>query len=241
MTLGKIQQQFSEFCRGKDLGGLQVDARRAAVYAELIFEKVEGALGRVYPITRSSIDEEIWKKMVSDFFHEHESTTPYFWKMSEHLCFFAKEKNISKRYQIPHLEDLLAFEWAETEVYMMKDGHRRALKSDGDIFEDPLFINPDHLFSQFSYPVFQKDVSKKGSYFLLTYRHFGTKEVHFLQLSRFYQSVLQLLHQNPMSGMEALQHVAALFAISLDEKLIAFSENFFKDLLHLGVIEGYIV
>lgn len=239
MKLKKIQEEFTHSCRGRGLNHPK-EIKNIEIYQGFLFEKVQESLESAYPITLGKLPGDIWKEAISRFIGEFDCKTPYFWRIPEQFCLFAHDQKFSEHYKIPYLEDLLDFEWAEIEVFMMKDGLRPELSKEGNVLEDLLFMNPDHLFQKYDYTVFQKDSTQKKECHVITYRHFVTKEVHYLQLSRFYRVVLELLREHHLSGMETLQFVAPMFQREVDANMVSHANQFFQDLFELGVIEGYL-
>ncbi len=55
-----------------------VDAARANVYVELLFNNVEDFLNGCFPVLRSILDDAAWYGLVRQFYAEHACQTPYF-------------------------------------------------------------------------------------------------------------------------------------------------------------------
>ena len=236
----EAQQAFIAKCRGKKIDASFARPGRMEVYEGLIADKILGSLTRAYPIAHSLIKENKWKKIVSDFIENFDIKTPFYWRMPESFYHYVKEKKLSKSLKIPYLEDLLWFEWIEIEVYMMKDVQKPEIKKQGNVLEDLLYLNPYHQFSFFFYPIYQKDPTEKGQYHIVTYRNPETDDVHYIKLSSYYRAVLQVLSHQPFTGIEVLSHVADLFSIEKGCDFFAQASSFLQNLLHLGLIEGFI-
>ena len=235
-----IQEQFIAKCRGKKDIPEFAPSDRMQVYEGLIADKIFASLTRAYPIAHAIIDKKKWMKIISDFICNYDMKSPYYWRMPESFYHYAKEKKLARSLRIPYLEDLLWFEWIEIEVYMMKDVLKPAIKKEGNVLEDLLYMNPYHHFCLFSYPVFQKEATQKGQYHLIAYRHPETDDVHYLKLSSYYRAVLQVLSQASFTGIEVLSHIADLFSLEKNCDFFAQASAFLQNLLQLGLIEGFI-
>ncbi len=55
-----------------------VDAARAGVYVELLFNNMDDFLSNCFPVIRSILDDDVWNMLVRRFYAEHACTTPYF-------------------------------------------------------------------------------------------------------------------------------------------------------------------
>lgn len=238
------QRKMAEFCR---TGQYDIDVampqERAHVYRDLILSTVENALIKAYPLTYQLLQPKDWEILVKEFFASHPSPFPSFWKMPQGLCDFVREKDWGIPLNLPYLSDLVQFEWIEIEVYMMPDCDKESFRNEGDLMQDYLYVNPEHRFQTYAYPVFQQcplpPETPCGEYHLFCFRHPKTKQVHFISLSRFYRAVLERLLQGECTGKEALQDVAAEFRLPLNEHVFASARGFFQALLSQDAILGF--
>jgi hypothetical protein len=128
-----ICREFLDYCRSKTVSPpAGVNVERAGQYRRLSQNIVFHALRRAYPITAGVIGEEKWHELIAAFFANCDLPSPQLWKMPRILLDFVERTNCSEQLKIPYLKDLLAFEWAEIEVFMMSDAKYPALFRAGD-------------------------------------------------------------------------------------------------------------
>ncbi len=235
----QIQYRLADFCRDnrfREIPG--ANEERAKHYRRLVFNGVKTALSNAYPIAKETLGKERWDALTTDFFARHPSSSPQLWKMPRELYEFVVSSRYDEMIGLPYLKDLLLFEWVEIEIFLKEDSAIPPFKAPTDILNENLVLNPDYQILQLSYPVFKFRgadlVNKKGSYYLLVYRHASTQKVWFSELSAFAVAVVELLKDEPLTGAEAAE--AALMFIGSDDEQGA--EASLQRLLDDGVILG---
>ncbi|MEZ2445713.1 DUF2063 domain-containing protein [Chitinophaga sp. RCC_12] len=184
-----IQQTFSTYCRtGEKVKLPGVAPHRLKHYRQLVFNMIRDTMEHAFPIAFKHIPTTRWNKMVKEFFSRHACQSYQVWKLPLEFYTYAVEHNWEDTYDIPFLNDLLAFEWAEMEVYNMEDIPAPAHSLSGNWLDTPLVLNPEHRLLSFNYPVHlvakPKELLKnKGVYFVLLFRHPETGHVEFTDLS----------------------------------------------------------
>jgi hypothetical protein len=184
-----IQQAFSAYCRtGEKVTLPGVAPERLKHYRRLVFNMINDTMESAFPIAFKNIPVRKWKSMVKDFFSHHACQSYQVWKLPLEFYTYGVEHNWEEEYQLPFLNDLLAFEWAEMEVYNMEDVAAAPFTPAGDWLDTPLVLNPEHRLLSFSYPVHllakpKELIANKGIYFVLLYRHPETGHVEFTDLS----------------------------------------------------------
>lgn len=237
-----LQQELAQYCREKEQTcPTSIPPDRASVYKRLVFNNIEQTLKSAFPITCSFLKER-WLPLIHDFFSQHNSPSPYLWKMPEQLHLFVKEKNLSEELQIPFLWELLFFEWLEIEVHMMPDENIPSITPSSNPLQDLLVLNPYHHLHHFSYPVFstcpQQLFDKKGHYFLLAYRTLSDKQVAFIEVSQLHAYLLKSIQDSRLNAEEILDSAAKLLNIKDSTTLQRKNESFLVDLLEKEVILG---
>ncbi|MEC5142854.1 DNA-binding domain-containing protein [Chitinophaga sp. 212800010-3] len=197
----QIQQTFSAYCRtGKPVKLPGLTPGRIQHYRQLVFNVICDTMESAFPITFSSIPAGKWNRMVKEFFARHACKSYQVWKLPLEFYTYAVENNWEEVHAIPYLNDLLAFEWAEMEVYNMEDIMPAPYQMSGSWTDDPLVLNPEHRLLQFAYPVHLTSekkalLSRKGTYFVLLHRHPDTGNVEFTDLSPWLALVTeQMVH-----------------------------------------------
>lgn len=170
------------------------------IYLKHVRRKISRNLEQAFPLTHHLLSHEQWDEMVDHFLADEPCSSPFFWQVPKFFVQFAKSKGYANRFNIPHLEDLLDFEWLEIEMFMMPN------QSD------------ETRIVTYSYPVFEKKPIEKGVYHLYAFRHPKTKEVHFVRITPFYRRVIELLKE--CSEEEALIKAAKEFNVDTEKALI---------------------
>lgn len=242
MSLIETAEKFSRFCRTGELDpALNLNPERAQTYYKHTRSRVESALRRAYPLTFHLLKSKRWEKLVDSFLRDVECTTPYFWRMPQSLVDYVKKNHLADRFKIPYLDDLVDFEWIELEIFMMPDAPTKIGRQKGNLLEDPLILNPESCILTYSYPVYEKKklprLMQKGTYPLLAFRHPDTGQVHFIALSSFFKTLLELIQQRNLSGREALIQVAKKFNFQ-ENQVMPIGEKFLQDLYEKQAIYG---
>lgn len=194
-----IQQSFSAFCRtGRKAALPGVTPGRMKYYRRLVFGMINDTMENAFPIAFKNIPARKWNRMVKDFFSFHACQSYQVWRLPLEFYTYAVEHNWEEAYGIPYLNNLLAFEWAEMEVYNMEDIPAPPFMLSGSWLETPLVLNPEHRLLSLAYPVHleprpTKLTAKKGIYFVLLYRNQETGNVQFMDLSPWLAFVTEQL------------------------------------------------
>jgi hypothetical protein len=196
-----IQQNFSKYCRtGKkvNLPGIATD--RLKHYRRLVFNVIRDSMESAFPIAYNNIPTRKWDKMLQDFFSNHACQSYQMWKLPLEFYTYAVEHNWEEVYELPYLNDLLSFEWAEMEVYNMADILPAPFQLEGNWLEDTLVLNPEIQLLALAYPVHliapvKELIAKKGTYYVLVYRIPENGDVQFIDLSPWLAFTIEQLSQ----------------------------------------------
>jgi len=214
-----IQQAFTDAIRSEDQSDFQgIEARRLAVYRELFFNNVEGFISGTFPVLKECLDENLWQKMVREFFIKHECETPYFLEISEEFLAFLQSEGASSlnlpdfTYSLAHWEwmELFADAYeAQTEVSV------EAIQLDSDILTS---IETAWL-QAYEYPVHQitpEESVEQQATFLLVYRKNET--VNFIELNPLSYLLFQALQNNSNQTItEIVKELSATNGLSFDQ------------------------
>jgi len=187
-----------EYCRGNNDVPQGVREDRAPTYQRLVKNIVFGNLEKAYPITRKRLSGEEWKTLTEQFFSTWNSPSPELWRMPYALVEFVENTEIADDLNLPWLPDLLRFEWAEIEAFMMPDHqYQGAPEPVEDLWNDKLFLNQEYLLLQLSYPVHRqvsrKELCVEGEYFVICYRHPKTLGAMYMEVSLLFFHIFQEL------------------------------------------------
>lgn len=206
-----IQHQLADHCTNKSneiIPGAKQD--RLHHYKRLIYTIIDDAIESAYPIARSILSDDQWKEMIDAFVTEHNCQHPQLFRMPEEVIQFAVDKNFAVKFDIPHLIDVLQFEWAEVEIHSMKDEVIPEISKVNDLLNSKLQFSPYCQLLALEYPVHHLrkiDVANsKGEYFMLVYRE-ESGTVQYLELTALTHYLLIELSSGNLTLKNALDCV----------------------------------
>lgn len=231
-----IQSQLAKYCRdgvAVELPGSK--AERLPQYRRLVFNIIQDNIESAYPIAYKYLDTEIWNELVYDFFSMHECQSYQVWKLPKEFMEFVVANNYQEKHQLPFLNDLLAFEWAEMDLYNTADIPYEYGDVNGDIFNGQIRFNPEHLIIPLKFPVHMAPPAKalelKDNYFVLLFREKESGKIQFVDLSVWYAFLVEQISLNEVTVSELLDYAPQLFGtIPLDE-LKTSTEQFIQSMI----------
>lgn len=240
----KIQSDFSAYCRTgnlTDLPGVNPDGVKQ--YRRLIFGVVRDAIENSYPIALDYIHREIWDEMLNDFFGTHKCQSYQVWNIAGEFFEYAVSNDWAKQYKLPLLNNLLQFEWAETEMYNMPDEARPSYAHSGDMMHYVPVFNPEFRIYQFEYPVHkmrpEQAATHRGRYFMLMFRDHVDGRIHFMDLSVFWVWMIEQMDVQGKTTEQSLETARSMFGeIDLENKRIAV-KPFLTQLNDIGFLLGF--
>jgi hypothetical protein len=148
---------------------------------------------------------------------------------------FVVENKYSEKHSIPFLNDLLNFEWAEMELYNTTDIPYEYGSLTGNVINDIISVNPEHLLVPLHYPVHLlpplEAIDKKGNYFVLLFREKETGKIQFIDLSVWYAFIIEQISQQEISIAELMNYVPQLFGNVSTEELKTNTELFMQSMI----------
>jgi uncharacterized protein len=239
----KAQSDFSAYCRTgiyHEIPGTKPDGLKQ--YRKLVFGVISDAVENSYPIAADYLGEAVWNEMVQSFFSNHKCQSFQVWNIAGEFYEFAKSQNWAEKYKIPLLNDLLHFEWTETEMYNMKDLEVARHKPSGDyLYQVPVF-NPEFRILKFTYPVHlikpEAALSKPSEYFVLVYRNLENGRIHFLDLSVLRVWMIEQMAVYGKTLEQSLVTAGVAFG-KIDPEITNSSINFLKYLHQKKFLLGF--
>lgn len=241
-TTHAYQSGLARYCRtgvASPIPGIHPE--HITEYRRLVLNVVTDMLSNAYPLTRQLLTEAEWDNLVHQFFATHPCQSAQVWLMPAEFRSYIIETRNPLLVRYPQLEDLLLFEWTETEVFLMADQPALTEKT-GDILFSRLVINPEHRLLQFSYPVHLekpeqiKEVQKQD-YYVVAHRN-REGDVLFTDLSPAICQLLIFLATAPLSLNELFQLFEETFSVRLttadQQQVIAFFEEAYTSALIAG-------
>lgn len=90
-----------------------VDPRRLQVYAELVYNGLEGLLSSGFPVIRRTLGDDAWHALVRGFLREHPARTPLFTELAREMLRYLDTRADAGRDDPPWLRELAHYEWVE--------------------------------------------------------------------------------------------------------------------------------
>jgi hypothetical protein len=177
-----------------------------------------------------------WKKLVREFFAQHQATTPIFREIPQQFLQFLKTtKNLPD-----YLEQLAHYEWIELAVASQQTEAKKLSKTMDLLHEKPV-LAPAHMLLEYDFAVHK--ISKKHlpksteSTHLLVFRN-AENVVKFIELNPMTFELLRLINENSMTGEQALVRLAEAINHPDIDAMIQFGVGILADLARQGAIIG---
>ena len=215
-SLHDLQYAFTRHMRDPEntAAPAGIEARRIAIYTDLVYRNIEGFIASSFPVLRKITDDNKWHVMLRDYVNRHISHTPYFPKMPlEFLNYLEKEcSNI----EMPaYYFELAHYEWIETSVMLDKrDISFDGIDEEGDLLEGIPVISSLTMPLAYQWPVHKispefmpEDVPEQPTY-LTVYRN-RHYDMGFIELNPVSAKLIEEFTQNEnKTGKEILNSIA---------------------------------
>lgn len=191
-----------------------VNARRMAVYREIVFNQFYASVSACFPVLQSILGKRRFRKLVRQCFASHHFDSPFFRDISRAFVDFLQALDLAACHLPPFTAQLAHYEWIELYVsHLPADGlpaSATAIKDAEALAAATVQLQPAHSLLSYDYPVHQ--LSRKQAHlpaaptYLLVFR---TADFHirFVQLNAMTYQLLQYL-QSAQSGLTS--HLASL-------------------------------
>lgn len=232
-----FQHEFGRYLRDprKAARPAGVPVRRAAIYAELLFNNLAGFLDACYPVTRSVLGERRWRRLNRAFFREVRCQTPYFREIPrEFLAWLPAE--VGPRW----LKELAHYEWVELALDVM-DAPMPAHDPAGDLLAGIPVLAPALMNLAYAWPVQRIGPDYRPrqpiSTHLLVYRD-TADAVQFVELNPVSARLVDLLLEGRLNGRAACAAIAAELGRADPQAVIAHGAALLEELRAAGAILG---
>ena len=220
-----------------------IEDRRMNIYRNLFFNNIESFIASGFPILKSIIDPQQWTAMVRDFVHHHQSHSPYFLEIgTEFLHYLENERNPADSDPAFMLE-LAHYEWIElaldTSTLEFPEVNR-----EGDLLADRPVVSPLAWPLAYNYqvqmigPEFQPTPEQAVPTHLIVYRDRDLK-IGFMETNATTTRLLELFHEESLTGREALLKLAAELNHPNPEALLQFGLDLLLQLHRKEIICGF--
>lgn len=214
-------------------------ARRAGVYAELVFNNLCGFVDACFPVCRALLGETRWRRLCRAFLRAHPLHTPWFREIPAEFAAFLAKVAVDRR--LPrYLPELAHYEWAELAVDIM-DVEAPPHDPDGDLMTQPVVVNPACLVLDCAWPVQRIGPDwrprKPQATQLVVYRD-GEDAVRFCEINPLTATLLRQLLAQPQAGQAALRALAVAAGQTDADAWLAAGGAVLADLRQLGLVLG---
>ena len=222
-----------------------LEARRVAVYRDLLFNNIRELLGGNFPVTRALLGESRWPALVRGFYRDHRSQTPLFPEIARE---FLRYLESLPAVDPPFLGELAHYEWVELAL-QISEARIEDIERDagGDLIAGVPLLSPLAWPLAYRWPVhrlgpeFQPDVPPEAPTLLLLRRQ-ADGDVRFSELSPLAFRLLCRLGEEPrLSGREQLQALAQEAGVPADDTFVAQGRQLLEQMRDTGVLLGVAV
>jgi hypothetical protein len=244
-TFQQTQYAFASHLRAPDTVAAPegIEARRIAIYRDLIYNNIEGFVAGAFPVLRSLFQDSAWHELVRDFIVKHQAQTPYFLEISqEFLAYLWQERGEVAGDPVFMLE-LAHYEWVELALDVATDQLPDAGIMPANILDTYARVSPVVMNLSYQYPVhkisprFRPDAVELT--FLVVYRN-SADQVKFMESNALTHRLLHLLQDQPQRSLRTL---LLQLANELDHPdpsaLLSKGESLVVHLHDLGIISHF--
>jgi hypothetical protein len=218
-----------------------VDAKRIAIYAELLFNNMESTLSSCFPVCRKVLGVRRWQWLVRAFFAAHRCTTPLFRQIPEEFLRWLDEADLSDL--PPFLPQLAHYEWVELAVAVSDAPMPSGWEADRDLLDNIPVLTPALMLLAYDWPVqkisprFKPSQPLPEPLWLLVFRDVAD-EVRFNEINPVSAQLIRLLQTGELTGRAALTEIARSLGHDDVAPIIAFGHGLLQELREHGAILG---
>jgi hypothetical protein len=236
--LADIQARFTAYLR--DPRGVappeDVEPRRIAIYARLLFNNIETLLSNCFPVLRAITPEADWHSLVRDFHAEHRARTPLFPRIPQEFAQYLADER-SERGDPTYVAELADYEWLELEVAQdPRELPAAGVAAAGDVLDVVPVLNPLARLRAYRHPVHTIAPGRLPAgpdaqpSWLVVFRRRDDKVV-FVQLNAVSARLVELIARNEGAiGRELLEAIAGELAHPRPDRLLEAGRAILEDL-----------
>lgn len=185
-----------------------IDARRLGIYRDLVHNNIRNLLSGNFPVIRSTLGEDAWRRLVRAFFATHRSRTPLFTEIGREFIAFLEQRDPASG-DPPWLAELAHYEWVELALQISDAKAPDGIDAAGDLLAGIPVISPQAWALAYRWPVHRigpahRPAQPPDAPTLLLVRRDAHGDVRFAQLSPLAFRLLQLLATNTVGNGEAV-------------------------------------
>lgn len=199
-----------------------VESRRLKIYADLIYNNIEGFISGGFPVLRSLYEDSDWHGLVRLFIDQHRCHSPYFLEISQEFIQFLMEDFPARDIDPPFIAELAHYEWVE--LALDTAGEELPARSPlDDVLQAVPRLSPLAWSLAYRYPVHRigpgfRPAEEGEPTYLVVYRN-REDDVRFMELNAVSARLLEAIKDN--RSTRARELLAALAReLGLDEESI---------------------
>lgn len=196
-------------------GPAGVPAGRMQVYAELVYNNMEGFLLPCFPVLRRVLGKRRWSALVRDFFVAHRCRTPLFRQVPDEFIRYLQQERGTRPQDPPYLVHLAHYEWIELALSVSATSLApERIDPEGDLLQGRPALNPVLELLCYPYavqrigPKYKPTEAAQETTWLLVFRDLRD-EVRFVVLNPVAARLVELLQKDALGGRQALERIAA--------------------------------
>jgi len=213
-----------------------VPDKRMAIYREIVFNNLLSVVSACFPVCVRIVGKTAWRRLVKQYLATQACGSPLFRDIPKEFLRFITEHTLLAQ---PILQ-LAHYEWAELAVSQMPVGNA-PLSQQPDLLNGFIVLADAHRLLAYDYPVhvMSKNMATPAAQptHLLMYLNLAL-EVRFILLNSATFQLLHLLKIPGMTGLRALEQLAAMLQHPQPEAVIAFGLETLNDLMRQEAILG---
>lgn len=209
---------------------------RMAIYREIVFNNLFGAVSACFPVCKNILGTRAWRKLVRDFFANYQAKTPIFREIPQQFLQFINTKT-----DLPiYFQGLAHYEWVELAVAAQQAEAKKLSKKTDCLNEKPI-LAPVHMLLEYDFAVHK--ISKNHlpkapeKTYLMVFRN-AENMVKFIELNPITFQLLKLIHENGLTGRQALARLAEALNYNNINALTEFGVDILADLASQQAIVG---
>lgn len=232
------QREFTAYIRApkQSKQPRNVPPQRMKLYAELLYNNIEGAVSACFPILSKLVGVRKWRRLVREFYAIHACHTPYFRQVPDEFIQFLQTEWTTQADYPDFTLELAHYEWIELALSISnRDEQCASYQADGDLLMGIPLLNPVMANLVYRYPVhriapkYRPTAPPDESSYLLVYRN-ANDEIKFNVQNAVTARLIELLIPHQLTGQEALIQLGTEMQHPDPATLIQFGTTLLADL-----------
>lgn len=209
---------------------------RMAIYREIVFNNIFSSVSACFPICKNILGVRAWRKLVRQFFANHQADSPIFREIPQQFLQFLNDVKDLPAY----LQQLAHYEWVELAVGAQQTEVAK-LSEEMDLLNEGPILAPACRLLEYDYAVHK--ISKRHipntteKTYLLVFRN-NTHQVKFIELNAMTFQLLDLIQKNKITGKQALSWLAKAINHPDTDAMIRFGTEILANLADQRAIIG---